>query len=321
MVKSLLAEHLRVHASASLWDSTQAKLIELYRAGKECICLKGQVITGFLKDKYFVINYCPKSVLDIQEWASKKSISRPAPAGAVIVDKLIAETVRRLETIEGCEEIVEYLKNYREHVQNLKQRSLESYKKNHLAGQTKSHTMTSEEQERIRTHTAQNEMLKTLREERRRKIQEEKQQRREQNLKRIAEEQALKAKKEQEILFRKKINYLKKNNVGPVLTQKEEDPLFYGSMNGQIYYLLLNQKKPRFQFIDENGATAITPVQLLPILEQIDLKLNQKGEVNSILEKIGDLYHKFDKNNRIVSQIETIRPIYQQIVNQISRQL
>lgn len=320
-----MVESLRGHLSASIQESTRAKATLLYQSGQDYISIQGQLLRGFLNKKHFLINYNPKDELSIREWASKQLIVYPTPAGPVIIDKLIAETIKHVEAIKGCEEFVELLKTYRQRVTELRQRSFQNYKDTHPSKyMPKYRAPTAEEKKLAQERAEKTALLRAQREERRKQIAEEKKQRQEQMRRQEAEKRALrekeKEKERQERLFQKKIEYLRKNDTGPFLTQKDDYPLFYGSMDGRVYYIFLNQKKPRFQFIDNTGATAITPQELLPILNQIDSKLSPNGEIDSTLEKVVDLYRKFDDNNRVVSQTETIAPIYQQLVNQMSRQ-
>lgn len=316
-----MVEGLKGHLSASLQESLKAKSIILYQSEKEYIAVQGQLLSGFLNGKHFSINYNPDNELAIREWASKQVIVYPCPAGSVIIDKLIAETIKHVESIKECEEFIGLLKSYRQRVTELKQRSFQNYKDTHPSKYMKKYrSPTPEEKDLARERAEKTALLKAQREERRKEIAEAKKKRHEQMLQQEAKQRVLKEKEKQERLFQKKIEYLKKNDAGPFLTEKDDYPLFYGSMNGRVYYIFLNQKKPRFQFIDDKGATAITPQELLPILNQMDAKLSPNGEIDSTLEKIVDLYRKFDSNNRIVSQTETITPVYHQLVNQMSRQ-
>lgn len=315
MAITALTKHLYGRLSDVAWERTGSERKEIYRAQNEYIYQTPPFVGGFLNGKYFLLNYHPTALVERREWISKKTLVSPAPVGQVLADKLIVEIIKRISHDEAQTELVQALKNYRPYIDSLHQ----SLKESVQTSQAKKRRLSDEELSLVKAREEKTNELKEKREAERQRKKEEKQRRKAENLRLMQEQQAQKAEKEKRRLFEKRIEYLQKHDVAPVAEEKEGHPLFYGSLNGKVYYILLNTEKPLFQFVNAHDTMPIAPTELPPILEQIDACLNKDGRLDSVLETIGSLYLTFTHNKRIVSQNDVINSFHQMNINTLTR--
>lgn len=294
-------------------DQPAKKII--YRGPNEYIYQTPPFVGGYLNNKYFLLNYHPETQNDIRAWMAKRLLYTPAPIGKVLVDKLIGEIIKRVGNHEAHAELINNLKNYRTYVETLNRLPKEATQN----PQETKYRVSDKDRALAKEREEKTKALKEKREAERQKRKEEKQQKHAEHLRMMQEQQAIKAEKEKMRLFEKRIEYLQKHETNPVAEEKEGYPLFYGSLGGKVYYILLNPEKPAFQFVSTNGAMPISPYELQPILEQIDTHLNEDERFDSALETIGDLYLKFTHNNRIASKNEVANSLYQAAVNTLTR--